>query len=161
MKIQLPNYLWYELLILWKFLFLVVHFIPVIQGCGIKWCLDRCIFSRNGKHEHSTNTSDYHFRINQGCPPFFSHGQHLLFQNFRGPKFTLWDFSSSKNSFFCRKLSEDQKKRSSLRLGRYFCPKLDEDQKKKKKKGLQPANSDGFCGVLQRTNKIKIKDSHL
>ena len=32
-------------------------------------------------------------------------------------------------------------------------------KKKKKKEGLQPTNSDGFCGVLQRTNKKKIKDS--
>ena len=49
------------------------------------------------------------------------------------------------------------KKKSSPRLGRFFLPKLGEDQKKR----LQPTNSDGFSGVLRRTNKIKIQDSHL
>ena len=32
---------------------------------------------------------------NQRCPTFFSHTPDLLFQNFRGPKFSLWYSSSS------------------------------------------------------------------
>ena len=33
--------------------------------------------------------------------------------------------------------------------------------KKKKRKGLQPTNFERFCGVFQRTNKEKMKDSYL
>ena len=70
----------------------------------------------------------------QGCPTFFSHGPDLLFPKFRGPKFSLWD-SSSKKIVFLPKIRWRQKKRC-----------------------LQPTNSNGFSGVLQRRNKIKMKD---
>ena len=72
------------------------------------------------------------------CPTFFSRGPNLLFQNFCGPKFILWDYSFSKKIVVCPKLGEEQEK-----------------------KDIQPTNLDGFSGVLQRTNKTKIKNSHL
>ena len=50
------------------------------------------------------------------------------------------------------------KKKVFTQIGRFFSPKLGDDQEKK---GLQPTNSDGFCGVLQRTNKKNNKNSNL
>ena len=79
----------------------------------------------------------------QGRPTFFSRGPNLLFQKFRGPKFSL-TLSSSQTKvfgwiswwspkkkglhsdlivFFCQKLGEDQKKRSSLRFWSFFSAK--------------------------------------
>ena len=72
------------------------------------------------------------YLLGLGCPTFFSRGPDLLLQNFRGPKFTLWDSSSSKKRFFAQN-----------------------KVKTKKKKKKEKTNSVGF------TNKMNIKDSHL
>ena len=51
--------------------------------------------------------------LEQGRPTFFSRGSNLLFQKFGEPKFIVY-------RFFCQKVGEDQKKRSSLRFDRCF-----------------------------------------
>ena len=57
----------------------------------------------------------------QGRPTFFSHWPNLLFQKFRGPKFSLYLLRKLKSSGGFR--GDLQKKRSSLRFDRFFLPK--------------------------------------
>ena len=87
---------------------------------------------RAAVNEYSCYRARRAHSLGQGSPTFFRHRPDLLLQN-----------------LLCGILLLLQKK--------LFCPKLGEDQKK----GLQPSDSDRFSGVLQRTNQIKLKDSHL
>ena len=68
----------------------------------------------------------------QGRPTFFSRGPNLLFQKFRGPKFSLTLSSSSQTKVF-RWISWWSWKKKGLHwdLIVFFCQKLGEDQKKK------------------------------
>ena len=69
----------------------------------------------------------------QGRPTFFSRGPTLLFQKFRGPKFSLTLSSSSQTKVFRWISWWSPKKRSSLRFDRFFLPKTRWRPKKKKK----------------------------
>ena len=114
----------------------------------------------------------------QGRPTFFSRVPNLLFQKFRGPKFSLTSSSSQTKVFRWISWWFPKKKRSSLRFDRFFCKKLGEDQKKKE--GLhsgfdcffflpkskwthtqKKGHSDGFCGILRKQVQKKFKDSFL
>ena len=108
------------------------------------------------------------YTIVQGRPTIFSRGPNLLFQKFRGPKFSLTLSSSSQTKVF-RWISWwfPKKKRSSLRFDRFFPQKTRWRPKKKvftqvlivffcqkasEHTHTKKGHSDGFCGIFQKAS---------